>query len=86
MRVVAAASILPYVAMGMSMGVEGVTRVTVEAETLMHRDHGAWPAALLLLVDRYVHVGSLRGCALAGVELTSSGQRALGLLCRCTPK
>ena len=50
-RVVAVASLLPHTATGTHAGVEGVARVTVEAETLMHRDRGARPAALLRLVD-----------------------------------
>ena len=33
------------------VGIKGVARVTVEAETLMHRGRGAWPAASLCLVD-----------------------------------
>ena len=51
MREVAAASLLPRIAVGMPAGIKGVACVTVEAETFMHRDHGAWPAALLRLVD-----------------------------------
>ena len=51
MRVVAAASLLPLITMGTSVGIQGVTRVTVEVETLMHRDHGACPVASLCLVD-----------------------------------
>ena len=39
------------VAAGTPAGIEGVVRVTVAAETLVHRDHGAWPAASLCLVD-----------------------------------
>ena len=58
-RVVAAASLLPRISVGTPMGVEGVTHVTVEAETFIHRDHGARPATLLRLVDRHVLVGSL---------------------------
>ena len=50
-RVVAVAILLPRIAAGMPAGVEGVGRVTVEAETLMHWDHGARPTALLRLVD-----------------------------------
>ena len=49
--VVATTSLLPCIAMGMPMGIEGVMRVTVQAEMFMHRDHGARPAALLCLVD-----------------------------------
>jgi len=33
------------------VGIEGVARVMVVAETLMHRGYGAWLAALLQLVD-----------------------------------
>ena len=36
MRVVVAASLLPLIAMGTPMGIEGVARVTVVTETLMH--------------------------------------------------
>jgi len=45
------ASLLPCIAMGTPTGIEGVTRVMVEAETFMHQDHGVWPTALLCLVD-----------------------------------
>jgi len=45
------ASLLPLIAMGTPTGIEGVARVTVEAETLMHWGHNAWPAASLCLVD-----------------------------------
>ena len=51
MRVVATASLLPLIIVGTPTGIQGVTRVTVEAETLMHRCCGAWPTALLCLVD-----------------------------------
>ena len=51
MRVVAVASLLPHIVVGTPMGIYGVVRVTVEAETLMHWDRGAWPIALLRLVD-----------------------------------
>ena len=51
MRVVAVVSPLPRFTAGTSAGVEGVTRVTVAAETLMHRDRGAWPTAMQRLVD-----------------------------------
>ena len=51
MRVVAMACPLPRITTGTSAGVEGVTRVTVKAEMLTHRDRGARPTALLLLVD-----------------------------------
>ena len=50
-RVVATASPLPCITASMPTGIEGVACVAVEAETLMHRDHDAWPAALLRLVD-----------------------------------
>ena len=49
--VVAMASPLPRIAMGMPAGVEGVTRVTVKAETPMHQDRSTQPATLLHLVD-----------------------------------
>ena len=45
------ASFLNRIAVGMPAGIEGVARITVEAETLMHQDHGAWPIAMLHLVD-----------------------------------
>ena len=35
--VVAVASLLPRIAVGMPMGIEGVARITVAAETLVHR-------------------------------------------------
>jgi len=50
-RVVAVASLLPLIAASTSAGIEGVARVTVEAERLMQRGRGAWPTALLRLVD-----------------------------------
>ena len=50
-RVEAVASLLPRIATGTPTGVEGVTRVTEEAKTFMHRDRGVWPATLLRLVD-----------------------------------
>ena len=43
-RVVAVASPLPRIAMGTHAGIEGVARVTVEAEMFMHRDRDARPA------------------------------------------
>ena len=51
MRVVATASLLPLIAVGMTAGIQDVTRVAVEAEMLMHRGHGTRPVALLRLVD-----------------------------------
>jgi hypothetical protein len=33
------------------MGIEGVAFITVEADMLMHQNHGAWPVALLCLVS-----------------------------------
>ena len=71
MRVVATASLLPHITMGTPMGIQGVAHVMVEAETLMHWDRGALPTALLCLV---------------GIELASSRQQALSLLCRHTLK
>ena len=56
-RVVAAASLLPLIATGTPVGIKGVGCITVEAETLMHRNCGAWPAGLLRLVDLHVLVG-----------------------------
>ena len=44
-------SLLPLIIVSMPAGIQGVARVTVEAETLMHWDHGARPAASLCLVD-----------------------------------
>ena len=45
------ASLLPRISTGTPVGVEGVTRVTVEAKTFMHWDRGARPTTLLCLVD-----------------------------------
>ena len=45
------ASLLPRTTMGTPMGIEGVTRIMVEAEMFMHWDRGAWPVALLRLVN-----------------------------------
>ena len=50
---------LPRITVGTSAGVEGVTRVTVDAKTFMHWDRGAWPTTLLRLVDWHVPVGLL---------------------------
>ena len=50
-RVVDRASLLPRIAAGTPTGIEGVVRVTVAAETLIHRDRGTWFAALPRLVD-----------------------------------
>ena len=50
-RVVTTAGPLPCIIVGTPMGVEGVMRVTVVAEMLMHRDHGVRLAALPRLVD-----------------------------------
>ena len=49
--VVATASPLPRIAVGAPAGVEGVMRVTVAAEMLMHQDHGVLPTTLWCLVD-----------------------------------
>ena len=49
--VVAVASSLPHIAVGMPMGVEGVTRIMVAAEMLMHWDRGALPTTWSHLVD-----------------------------------
>ena len=51
MRVVAAASSLPRMAVGTPTGIKGVTCVMVEAEPFMHQDRNAWPTTLLCLVD-----------------------------------
>ena len=56
---VAAVGPLLRVAAGMPAGIEGVVGVMVEVETLMHQNHGSWPATLLGLMDRYVLVGWL---------------------------
>jgi len=56
----------------------------ITAETLMHWDHGALPAALWCLVDRRVPARTLGGRVLASVELASPRQRALCLLRRRT--
>ena len=61
MRVVAAASLLPLIAVGTPTGIQGVARVTVEDETLMHRNRGVWPTMLLGLMDRYVLIGLFGG-------------------------
>ena len=54
---VTAASPLLRIPTGTPAGVEGVTGIVVEAETLMHQNHGAWPTTLLGQMDRYIHVG-----------------------------
>ena len=51
MGVVAVACLLPLIAMGTPMDIQGIACVMVEAETLMHRDRGAWPTALRCQVD-----------------------------------
>jgi len=58
-RVVAAASLLPYISAGTPAGDEGVMHVTVEADMFMHQDRGARPATLLRLVDRHIPVEPL---------------------------
>ena len=45
------ASLLPLIIAGTLAGIQGVVHITVEAETLMHRGHGAWPTTSLRLVD-----------------------------------
>ena len=45
------ASSLPRITVDMPTGIEGVTRVTVAAETLMYQDRSVQPAALRHLVD-----------------------------------
>ena len=50
-RVVAVASLLPRITKGTPAGIEGVARVMVEAETLMHRGYDAWPVVSLRQVD-----------------------------------
>ena len=49
--VVATASSLPRITVGTPVGIEGVTHVTVVAETLMYRDRGVQPTTLWRLVD-----------------------------------
>jgi hypothetical protein len=66
------------------MSIQGVACVTDGADTLVHRDREALHIVTWWLVDGYVIVMSPRGCALAGVELTSPGHRALRLLHRHT--
>ena len=51
MRVVAVACPLPRITAGTSTGVEGIARVMMKAEMLMHQDRDAWPATLSCLVD-----------------------------------
>ena len=53
-RVIAMASSLSRIIMGTPISIEGVACVTVAAETLMHRNHGALPTTLRCLVDRCV--------------------------------
>ena len=57
-RVVAMASPLPRITVGTSVGIEGVARVMVATEMLMHRDRSVRPATLQRLVDQHVLVGS----------------------------
>ena len=54
---VAMASPLLRIAIGTPTGIEGVTGVAVEAETLMHRDNAMRPATLLGLMDWYILIG-----------------------------
>ena len=56
-RAVAAAGPLPHVTAGMPAGIEHIACIMVEAEMLMHRNRGAWPTALLRLVDRHILIG-----------------------------
>ena len=51
MRMIAVAGSFSWVAVGMSMGIEGATCVAVAAEALMHRDRGALLVALWCLMD-----------------------------------
>ena len=74
----------PWVAIGVSVGVDGVACIMVVAETLMHWDHNALPVALWRLVDRRVPAWALRGRALAVIVVVSSRQQALCLLRRRT--
>ena len=50
-RVVAMARPLPRIIVGMPVGVEGVVRVMVAAEMLLHRNCDAWPAVIRRSVD-----------------------------------
>ena len=51
MRVVAAASLLPLIAVGTPAGIEGVARIMVEADTFMHWGRNTWHDTSLCLVD-----------------------------------
>ena len=83
-RMIAVMGSFPFVAVGAPTGVDGATHVTVVAETLMYRDSGALPVAWRRLVNRSIHGGTYRGCALAGVGFASSRQRAFRQLRRRT--
>ena len=50
-RTIAMAGSFSWVTVGVSAGVEGAACIMVAAETLMHQDRGALPAALWFLVD-----------------------------------
>ena len=50
-RVVTMASPLLRITAGMSAGVEGVARVTVATEMLLHQNRDVWPAIMWRLVD-----------------------------------
>ena len=69
MKVVATAGFLSLVASSTPTGIQGVTCVTVEDETLMHRGHGVPATTAWHLVDRHVPNMLSRGRALTSVEL-----------------
>ena len=63
------ASFLSLVTSSMATGIQGVTCVMVEAETLMHRGRGAPPAAARCLVDKHVLDMLSQGRTLTNIEL-----------------
>ena len=42
---------LPRIVAGTLAGIEGVTHITIVAETLLHQNRDAWPATVRCLVD-----------------------------------
>jgi hypothetical protein len=81
---VAVAGLLSLVLSPTPTSVEGVTCVTVGAETLMYRDRGEPPTIARRLVDRYIPAMLSQRRALASTELTSPRQRAFHLQHRRT--